>query len=373
MNLNIAALNKLGQSIWIDDLSQQLLKSGRLASLISEGISGLTSNPTIFKNAIAGSADYDQVIEAGRLAGQGPEETLEDLMVGDVTAAADLFRPLYDSSGAGDGYVSLEVSPTLAHDSQGTVQAALRLWSKVSRPNLMIKVPATAAGLPAIRELLSAGLNVNVTLIFSVEVYRSVIEAYLAALEQRLAKGLRIDRIRSVASFFVSRFDTICERELTGLVKAGKLPLAEAERFTGTAALENCAAAYNLQLQYLASERFKALSREGAGIQRPLWASTSTKNPRLSPLLYLEELVGQNTVNTLPPKTIEILLQGAKVSTKLPRHEREGAGVLRGLQDLGLDLPALLRELEVQGVQVFADSYSELLAAVQKKMQRQEL
>ena len=366
-NQYILAINKLGQSVWYDNLSRDVLRSGELKGLIDSGVSGLTSNPTIFKQAIADTANYDDDMRSSALKALGTEQLCEELMIQDVAAAADLLRPTYDATKGEDGYASIEVSPYLAADAQGTVEAALRIWKKLDRPNIMIKVPATSECIPAIKSVLEHGINVNVTLIFSKKVYEDVAEAYISALESRVAKNLPIDSISSVASFFVSRVDAIVEKSFDAQVKAGRADAAKKDTFFGKVGVANSKLAYAAYENLFHSDRFKALQAEGARVQRPLWASTGTKNPVFKAVMYVEELVGKDTVNTMPPATLKALLQGGDISGKLHVGGIEAAQLLAGLEGLGIDFPALLVELQEAGVKSFADSYKELLASIETK------
>ncbi|MFN7036485.1 MAG: transaldolase, partial [Bellilinea sp.] len=273
----IHQLHQLGQSLWYDNIQRSLLENGKLAQLIEQGlIRGVTSNPTIFHNAIARSNDYDAALKPMAWSGWSSEQIFTQLAIEDIQAAADLFRALYEETNAADGYVSLEVNPLLANDTDGTIAEAQRLWSLVNRPNLMIKIPATPAGIPAIRKTIAAGINVNVTLIFSLVRYAEVMDAYLSGLEDRLAQGLPIDRIASVASFFVSRVDTKVDHRLNEIIQKEESNARLAQTLLGKAAIANARLAYSLYLQKFAEERFVALRQKGARTQRPLWASTST-------------------------------------------------------------------------------------------------
>ncbi len=365
----IEALNKVGQSIWYDNLSRDVLQSGELKGLIDSGVSGLTSNPTIFDQAISGSSFYDGDLRALKSKGLSVAEMCEEMMIKDVAAAADLLRPVFDKSKGADGHASIEVSPLLAHDSKGTVVEAKRIWSKLNRPNIMIKVPATKEGIPAIRTLLEDGLNVNITLIFSVDVYRDVIGAYISGLESRVKAGKEISGIASVASFFVSRVDAIVEKSLDQLIADKKCAAEVKDKFFGKVGIANSKLAYALYEEQFGSERFQALGKKGARIQRPLWASTGTKNPKLNPLLYVEELAGRNTVNTLPPKTLKTLLEGAKIEGKLHSGLTEAKELVAALSKNGINFEKLLAELQVAGVKSFADSYHSLTASIEKKSQ----
>jgi transaldolase len=366
-NKQIGALNELGQSVWYDNLSRDVLKSGELQSLISQGVSGLTSNPTIFKQAIADTNNYDQDMSRASLKGLDTEALCEELMLQDVAAAADLLRPVYDSTAGADGFASIEVSPFLASDEKGTVLAAKRLWQKLNRPNVMIKIPATAECIPAIRSVLAEGINVNVTLIFSREVYVQVAEAYLSALEERLTHGLGIDGIASVASFFVSRVDALVEKKFEAQVAAGKAQEQDRVKFFGKVGIANSKLAYEAFENLFSSERFKKLSDAGALVQRPLWASTGTKNPAFKAVMYVEELAGRNTVNTMPPATVKALLTDGAVSPKLHQGLSESKALLSWIESQGISMSALLSELQTAGVKSFADSYRDLLGSIESK------
>lgn len=366
-NKQISALNELGQSVWYDNLSRDVLKSGELQTLISQGVSGLTSNPTIFKQAIADTNNYDQEMSSASLKGLDTEALCEELMLQDVAAAADLLRPVYDSTGGADGFASIEVSPFLASDEKGTVLAAKRLWQKLNRPNVMIKIPATAECIPAIRSVLAEGINVNVTLIFSREVYVQVAEAYLSALEERLTHGLKIDQIASVASFFVSRVDALVEKKFEAQVAAGKAQDQDRVKFFGKVGIANSKLAYEAFENLFSSEQFKKLSKAGARVQRPLWASTGTKNPVFKAVMYVEELAGRSTVNTMPPATVKALLTDGAVSPKLHQGLSESKDLLTWIESQGISMSTLLSELQTAGVKSFADSYRDLLGSIESK------
>ncbi|MCR4295918.1 MAG: transaldolase, partial [Elusimicrobia bacterium] len=293
-------LHRFGVSVWYDYVSRSLIQSGELKRLIEEdGVRGVTSNPTIFEKAIGGSSDYDDAIRAHAKPGATPTELFEKLAVADIQAACDLFRPLYDDTKAGDGFVSLEVAPSLARDSKGTVAEGLRLWSAVNRPNLMVKVPGTVEGLQAFEDLTAEGVSVNVTLLFSLQRYAAVAEAYLKGLERRAAAGKDLSKVASVASFFVSRVDSAIDAILE------KRSEPEAKALLGKAAIANAKLAYQHGKKVFSSARFNALKSKGALPQRLLWASTGTKNPSYRDTLYVEELIGPDTVNTMPPATVD--------------------------------------------------------------------
>jgi transaldolase/glucose-6-phosphate isomerase len=360
----IHELHQLKQSIWYDNIERRLLENGELAAMIQNGdIRGITSNPSIFNNAIAQSADYDEAIKPMAWSGLSPEMIFFELAIEDIRAAADLFSPLYTQSNAGDGYVSLEVSPFLAHDTQATIEQAQWLWATVNRPNLMIKIPATRAGLPAITKTIAAGINVNVTLIFSLNRYDEVIQAYLAGLEERLTAGLPVDRIASVASFFVSRLDTKIDKTLDSI------GTSQAKSLMGKAALANSRLAFALYLEKFAAPRFMELERQGARKQRPLWASTGTKNPAYSDVLYVDELIAANTVNTVPPATLAAFRDHGRAALTLEGKETESQAIVDSLEAIGISLTKVTDELEQEGVKAFADAFTDLLNTIDKRAQ----
>jgi transaldolase len=360
----LVALGRAGQSPWYDFITRDLVHSGELGRLIREdGLLGMTSNPTIFEKAIASSEGYDADIRRLAESGRSPGEIFEELAVDDVRAACDVFRATFERTGNGDGTVSLEVSPTLAHDTDGTVQEAQRLWRAVDRPNAMIKIPGTREGLPAITRCLSQGINVNVTLLFSVERYAEVVEAFLRGLEQRAAMQLPIDHLHSVASFFVSRVDTKLDPQLDALAPARP----EAAGLRGTIAIANAAAAYALFQRTLASPRWQALAARGARPQRPLWASTSVKDPAYPDTMYVERLVAGQTVNTLPPETFTAYRDHGRPAVRIDDAAAEAPARLAALAALGIDLQDVTRELEADGVAKFAGSFRSLLAGIEAK------
>jgi transaldolase len=356
-----------GQSVWYDNIQRGLLVNGELAGMIVRGeVRGVTSNPTIFMNAITKSHDYNAGLIALAKAGRSAEEIFWQLAVEDIQAAADLFLPMYEESDGADGYVSLEVSPYLAHDTSGTIAEVTRLWQRVARPNLLIKIPATMAGLPAITAAIAEGINVNVTLIFALDRYRTVMDAYLTGLEQRAAAGLPIDRIASVASFFVSRVDTKVDGRLMEMVDRGGAHADQAANLLGKAAIANARMAYADYKKVFGSPRFQWLEAKGARVQRPLWASTGTKNPRYRDVLYVEELIGPGTVNTVPPQTLAAFLDHGQVRPGSLEEDLAGAEqTLAGLQGLGISMCIATCELEQEGVRSFADAFTALLSAVE--------
>jgi transaldolase len=366
-NPQLVALNELGQSIWYDNLSRDVLQSGELRNLIDQGVSGLTSNPTIFKQAIADTTNYDDEMRSSAVKALDTESMCEELMLADVAAAADLLRPVYDATAGRDGFASIEVSPYLASDAQGTVAAAQRLWKKLNRPNIMVKVPATPECIPAIKAVLELGINVNVTLIFSTEVYRQVAEAYISALESRVAKSLDVRALSSVASFFVSRVDALVEKKFDAFVSSGKCAESDRSIFFGKVGVANSKLAYEAFESIFGSARFKKLQEVGARVQRPLWASTGTKNPVFKPVMYVEELAGRDTVNTMPPATVKALLAGASIAPQLHAGLEEAKSLLAWVESVGISMSSVLSELQVAGVKSFSDSYRDLLQSIEEK------
>lgn len=360
----IQKLHDLGQSIWYDNIQRLLLENGELAAMIERGeIRGVTSNPTIFKKAIANSDDYTEEIAALSAQGLGREEIYEALAIADIQAATDLFRPLYEESNSEDGYVSLEVSPYLARDTAATLAEAKRLWKAVDRPNLMIKIPGTKEGLPAVTQAIAAGLNVNVTLIFSVKRYKKIMDAYLAGLEQRVEAGLPLDGTASVASFFISRIETNVDDRLEALIGEGE---RAAETLFGRAAVASGKLAYEEYRQAFGdeNERFAALKAKGARPQRLLFASTSTKNPAYSDVKYVEELIGPGTVNTIPPKTIDAFRDHGIPQVRVTEGVASAHQAFEELAALGIDMDDVTQELEDAGVKSFADAFTALLESV---------
>ncbi len=353
MSAVIKKLTSLKQSLWYDNIQRKLLENGELAEMIHRGeIRGVTSNPTIFQNAIAKTNDYDSALVPLAWAGWDAERIFWHLAIQDIQAACDLFHPLYTHSERADGYVSLEVSPRLANDTEGTIQQAKELWQRVNRPNLMIKIPATKAGIPAIREVIAAGINVNVTLIFSIERYIEVMEAYLNGLVDRVVKDLPVSHIASVASFFVSRLDTKLDP---------KLP-AELQ---GKTAIANAKIAYHAFEEFFTSARFHQIkTRFSARVQRPLWASTGTKNPAYSDTLYVDELIGPDTVNTVPPATLEAFRDHGKAALTITRGLDEAKAHIAKIESLGISMAQITKELEDEGVKAFEDAFTSLLQVV---------
>jgi len=351
-----------GQSPWIDFIDRDLIASGRLAALVTDGIRGLTSNPTIFAKAVA-SGQYDELIRSAIAAGQDSRQIFEAIEVADVGDAADVLRGVYDASDGADGFVSIEVEPDLADDTAATLDRARQLWRRVSRPNLLVKIPATAAGLPAIEAAIAEGISINITLMFSVEVYRAVARAYIAGLRRRLATGGEIDRIASVASFFVSRVDTKVDKALDAIGTDAALALR------GRAAIANAKLAYAAYGEIFGGSEFADLRAAGGRVQRCLWASTSTKNPTYRDVLYAEELIGPDTVDTLPSETIAAFLDHGAVARTLDAGLDEAHATLQALEQQGISMQLVTDELIAEGVASFARSFDELLAAIDAQRQ----
>jgi transaldolase/glucose-6-phosphate isomerase len=363
-------LQKFGQSIWFDYVRRSLLTSGELERLIKEdGLRGMTSNPAIFEKAIAGSTDYDEALK--QLAGEKLDATglYEKLAIEDIQSAADILKPVYDETGTIDGYVSLEVSPYLANDTKRTIEEARRLWALVKRPNVMIKVPGTKAGIPAVETLISEGININVTLLFSQEVYKQVAEAFIKGLETFAAKGGDLSKVSSVASFFVSRIDTAVDNILSTRIDKAANP-AEKDKLKGLmgkVAIANAKQAYQYYKNLYNQDRWLALSKRGAKPQRLLWASTGTKNPSYSDILYVEQLIGPNTVNTVPPATYEAYRDHGKPASTLESHLDQAAAAMVEIESLGISIKEVCDKLTEDGVKLFADAFDTLLSAVEKK------
>ena len=354
-------LTQLGQSIWYDNIRRALIDSGELQALLDDGVRGVTSNPSIFEKAIGGSADYDEAIQALTDSNKTAEQIYESLAFDDIRRTADLLRPIYDDSQGDDGYVSLEVNPALAHDSDVTIAEARRLFAALDRPNIMIKVPATPAGIPAIETLIGEGINVNVTLIFSLSHYEAVAAAYLSGLEQLVANGGDLSKVASVASFFVSRVDTVVDDQLG---ETGNTALQ------GKIGIANAKVAYGRFQQIFSGPRWEDLVEKGARMQRPLWASTGVKKPTYPDTLYVDQLIGPNTVNTVPPSTLAAFRDHGSVAAPLGQNLAEAQAQLDQLASLGLDLEAITQQLQDDGVTAFADSFTALIESVADKRQK---
>jgi transaldolase / glucose-6-phosphate isomerase len=366
----LVQLHSLGQSVWLDQMRRSLLSTGELKRLIDEdGLRGLTSNPTIFEKAISGSQDYaEQLVQLAR-AGSSIPHIYEEIVLQDIGGAADTFRGVYDADNGGDGFVSLEVSPLLANDTKATIEEAKKLFAKLNRPNVMIKVPGTPAGLPAIEELIASGLNINITLIFAVEVYEQVADAYIKGLERRAAAGQPVDRSGSVASFFVSRIDSMVDKQLGQLAEKAtdEQQKQRINALMGKAAIANAKLAYESFKRIFGSERFALLKAKGAKVQRPLWASTSTKNPAYPDTMYVDTLIGSDTVNTLPPQTVDAFRDHGTVAPTLEAGLDEAHHIFDELQAVGVDMKAVTTKLTEEGVKSFSDSFVELIKVIEAR------
>ncbi|MEE8121495.1 MAG: transaldolase [Anaerolineales bacterium] len=355
---DLKSLNELGQSIWYDNIRRALLESGEFEKMFKSGVTGVTSNPSIYEKAIAGSSDYDQVLDPLLTAGLPVKKIYETLAIEDIQRTADLLRTIYDDTDGKDGFVSIEVSPELANDTDGTIAEARRLYAEVDRPNVMIKVPVTLAGIPAIETLIGEGINVNVTLIFSMGRYAEAAEAYIKGLETLDRRGGDLRHVASVASFFVSRVDTAVDRALD---EKG------AESLQGKIAVANAKVAYAHFKDIFSGERWDALAEKGAWVQRPLWASTSTKNPAYADTLYVDSLIGPDTVNTVPPATLEAFIDHGVIAHTLEHDVEAAEAELQQLSELGIDLSEITGQLLREGVDAFAKSFRTMLASIEGK------
>jgi transaldolase len=350
-----------GQSPWLDNLKRGWIVSGELEQWVERGVRGITSNPTIFQKAIEGNADYDSQLMQLAKAGESVSDSYWDLVTKDIDDALQILRPVYDGSDGVDGFVSLEVAPNLAHDTDGTVTMARELARRVDEPNLFIKIPGTKEGLPAIQQMLSEGVSINVTLLFSRQRYAEVIEAYFAGLEARAAAGQELAPVRSVASFFVSRVDTEVDRRLESI------GTPEALALRGKAAVANAQLAYQLFLERFSGDRWQALAAKGAKVQRPLWASTSTKNPEYPDTIYVDELIGPDTVNTMPDNTLADFDDHGTVARTVDADPDGAQRVLDQLAEVGVDIDDVTDVLENEGVASFSKSFDELLGSLEAK------
>ena len=363
----VQQIKRLGQSVWLDNIRRGMITSGELQRLIEVGVSGLTSNPTIFEKSISGSTDYDDALVELAQAGKSALEIYEALTIEDIQATANLLRPVYDRTDGADGYASLEVNPHLAHDTEGTIAEARRLFAALDRPNVMIKVPGTPEGIPAVHRLIGEGINVNTTLIFSLDAYREVREAYVGGLEDLAESGGDVGKVAAVASFFVSRVDTAVDGLVEERIRAGHEDL---EDLLGSAAIANAKLAYQAFKDTFGDERFAALREKGARVQRPLWASTSTKNPAYSEVLYPEGLIGPDTVDTMPEATLTAFLEHGLAAETLTQDVEGAQMSLNRLEEAGIDMAQVTERLLADGVKAFADSYDKLLENVEEKRVR---
>src|SRR5437870_5649142 len=366
MSNPLTELAKIGQSVWYDQMERRLITTGELKQMIDEDdLRGMTSNPTIFEKAIGGSEDYDAQLRQLASKNKTRDDIYDELVIEDISKAADIFRPVHERTKGEDGFISIEVSPNLAHDTKGTIAEAKRLFEKLRRPNVMVKIPATPAGIPAIEESIFNGININITLLFSNDVYGQVMEAYLRGLERRVEKNLPIDKIRSVASFFVSRIDTQADKQIeTKMKETGD---QELQSLLGKIAIANAKLAYQQFTKIFSSDRFKKLQAKGTHVQRPLWASTGTKNPKYSDVLYVESLIARDTVNTLPPATYDAFKDHGKVRLTIEENLDAAREVLRKFEQKGFSLQKITTQLTADGVRSFDESFVSLMAVIEAR------
>jgi transaldolase len=364
-------LETFGQSIWLDYIRRDLIAGGELRRLIEEdGVRGMTSNPAIFEKAIAGSQDYDEDIRAMALEGKDAKAIYEGLSQRDVQSAADVFRPVYEETDGKDGYVSLEVNPHLAHDTAGTVTEVRRLWAALNRPNVLIKVPATVEGLPAIRQLISEGINVNVTLLFGLPRYREVAEAYLAGLEERAAKSRPVQCVASVASFFLSRIDSLLDPQFERIIAEHVGSAEVAAEVHGLVAVASAKVAYEIYKEIFGTDRFRKLAEQGARPQRLLWASTGTKNPEYEDIRYVEALIGRETVNTVPVETLDAFRDHGEPEARLEEDVEKAYWVLEQLPALRINIDEVTQQLEDEGVEKFNKPFDKLMETLAQRSPR---
>ncbi|MDF5707779.1 MAG: transaldolase [Nostoc sp. S4] len=371
---HLLEIKQYGQSIWMDNLSRDIIQSGELQDLVeNQGIVGITSNPTIFEKAIAGNVIYDADIEAGVRAGLPTYKIYESLIFADIRSACDTLRPVYESSNHLDGYVSIEVPPTIADDTEATIAEAKRYFQEVDRENLMIKIPGTEAGLPAVEQAIADGINVNITLLFSVESYVNTAWTYIRGLEKRVSEGKDISKIASVASFFLSRIDNNIDAKIDAKLKKGVDDIAVEAKLSaikGKVAIANAKIAYQEYKKIIESDRWQALAAKGAKVQRLLWASTSTKNPSYSDVMYIDELIGKDTVNTVPPATIKACADHCNVGDRLETGVEEAYKLIENLKDpdINIDINAVMDELLVEGIDKFIQPFQSLMNSLEEKI-----
>ncbi len=371
---HILEIEQLGQSIWMDNLTRDLIQSGELQRLIeTRGLRGITSNPAIFEKAIAGNKIYDADIEKGARAGLPTYKIYESLVFEDIRNACDMFRPIYEESNGLDGYISIEVPPTIAHDTQATIEEARRYYQEIGRENVMIKIPGTSAGLPAVEQVIADGINVNVTLLFSVDSYVNCFWAYIKGLEKRAAEGKDISNIASVASFFLSRIDSNIDARIDNKLKAGVESInveAKLRAVKGKIAIANAKIAYQKYKEIVQSDRWQALAEKGAKVQRLLWASTGTKNPEYSDVMYVDELVGPDTVNTLPPATIEACADHCSAENRIESNIQEAYNLIESLKDpdIDIDINQVMDELLSDGIEKFVQPFQSLMNSLEEKV-----
>ncbi|NMG11420.1 transaldolase [Brasilonema sp. UFV-L1] len=369
-------IKKYGQSIWMDNLSRDIIQSGELKELVeNKGICGITSNPAIFEKAIAGNAIYDADIEAGIREGLPTDKIYESLAFADIRNACDILRPVYDATNGLDGYVSIEVPPSIADDTQATIKEARRYYQEIARENVMIKIPGTNAGLPAVEQVIADGINVNVTLLFSVESYIKTAWAYIAGLEKRAAEGKDISKIASVASFFLSRIDSNIDSKIDAKLKKGVDDInleAKLKAVKGKVAIANAKIAYQEYKKIIQTDSWKALAAKGATVQRLLWASTSTKDPSYSDVMYVDELVGPDTVNTLPPVTIDACADHCDVASRVETGVEEAYQLIESLKDpdINIDINKVMDELLVEGIDKFVKPFESLMNSLETKVKQ---
>ena len=373
---HLLEIKELGQSIWMDNLARDLIKSGDLKELIeTRGLRGITSNPAIFEKAIAGNAMYDADIEAGIKAKKPLLEIYESLVFEDIRNACDILKPIYDESDGLDGYVSIEVPPDIAHDTEKTISEARRYYAAIGKENVMIKIPGTSKGIPAVEQVISEGINVNVTLLFSVNSYVETFWAYIRGLEKRVEKGEDISKIASVASFFLSRIDSNIDEKIDAKLQQGASEPGSRERLLtikGKVAIANAKIAYQEYKKIIQSDRWKALSAKRANVQRLLWASTGTKNPDYSDVMYVDELIGSDTVNTLPPATIEACADHCNVADRIETNVEEAYNLIESLKDpdININLDEVMDELLTDGIDKFVKPFQSLMQSLEEKVNR---
>jgi transaldolase len=362
---------QLGQSIWLDNISRGMIRRGELENMVGQGLLGVTSNPSIFEKSITGSDDYDDQIRD--LIDKNPNidagEIIQELMIRDIQDACDVLRPVYDRTGGADGFVSIEVTPRKAHDTNATLEEVRLVWDRIDRPNLMVKIPATDEGLPAIEESIYEGKNINVTLIFSVQRYRQVANAYISGIERRVAEGKPVDAIASVASVFVSRIDTLVDKLLEDKLNAAT-EASEKEQYKklmGNAAVANTKLVYSAYKEIFSADRFVRLTEKNARVQRPLWGSTSTKNPEYDDLKYVNTVIGPDTVNTVPPNTYQTILERSGYTRTVETDVKGSAGQIEELNRSGIDMEWVMKKLEDDGVAAFEKSFDGLYARLEEK------
>ncbi|MEH2274449.1 MAG: transaldolase [Nostoc sp.] len=371
---HLLEIKQYGQSIWMDNLTRDIIQSGELKDMIeNQGICGITSNPAIFEKAIAGNAIYDADIEAGVRAGLPTDKIYESLVFADIRNACDILRPVFEASDRLDGYVSIEVPPSIAHDTEATINEARRYFQEVGRENLMIKIPGTEPGLPAAEQVIAEGMNVNITLLFAVESYKNTAWAYIRGLEKRLAEGKDISKVASVASFFLSRIDSNVDGKIDAKLKKGVDDIAveaKLKAVKGKVAIANAKIAYQEYKKIIESDRWQALAAKGATVQRLLWASTSTKDPNYRDVMYIEELIGQETVNTVPPATIKACADHCNVSDRLETDVDQAYTLLENLKDpdINIDLDAVMDELLADGIDKFIQPFQSLMNSLEDKI-----